>query len=146
MSELKELQSVEARKLRDNDLLFLANLVNRSEAGVDLTLLVSGTLITGTLISGKKYYTLMQDKFSSFSQNSYGSLVKEYFADVCEVYTPQPENAGDENNEIPLNFIHLEEVAMQTGNGGFSSINGALLRLKIEEVDGYIMGASENSK
>lgn len=105
-------------------------------------------MITGKLISGKKYYAAMQEKFESFGPDSYGALMKEHFSISYQVYDPEikDEDTGEDviKDELPLNFIHLENVSLQTGNGGFTAINGGLLRLKIEEVDGYIFGASTN--
>lgn len=150
MSEPNEEPSVVARKLSDFDLSVFANLVNHTEVGVGLTLLVGGTLISGTLISGKKYYAALQERFSSYSPDSYGSVLKEHFSNCYEVYAPENITEGSDTadanqTEIPLNFIHLEDVSLQGGNGGFTAINGALLRLKIEEIDGHIFGTTSST-
>ncbi|MEN4580216.1 hypothetical protein [Pantoea agglomerans] len=148
MSDSDEMQAVVSRKLHDMDLIFFANLVNRSEVGVALTLFISGTLITGSLISGKKYYAAMQDKFVSYDADSYGAFLKEHFSNSHQIYDPEIKDvdAGEEASQksLPLNFIHLENVSFQTGSGAFTALNGGLLRLKIEEVDGYILGSSSN--
>lgn len=148
MSESNEVEKVVARKLQDADLIYFTNLANKTDVGVDITLFVKGTLLSGTIISGKKYFEAMHQKFESYGDKSYGFLLKDYFSKLLNMYTPGYVDNGEgeevENKDIPLNFMHLENVSLQSGGGVFNNINGGLLRLKIEEIDGYIFGSTSN--
>ncbi|MGC0970151.1 hypothetical protein [Pantoea agglomerans] len=148
MSISKDLEAVVARNLQDADLVFLANLANKADVGFEVTLFVKGCIITGKLISGKKYYSALSEKFDSYSPDSYGALVKEYLLESHKIYSATEEEIAidddSEDKDIPLNFMHLENVSLHSGGGAFQQINGGLLRLKIEEVDGYIFGAAKN--
>ncbi|CAI1502617.1 Uncharacterised protein [Serratia grimesii] len=138
MSEENEEQVVISRKLQDADLLKFADLANKYDYSIGITILSKGVLITGRTISGKQYYNSIADASGS-------APIAEYFRKVsAPLYTLQDgENVATVN--FPLNFIHLENVSMKSGDGLFSQLNGALLRIKIEEIDGYILGESKAS-
>lgn len=142
MSKDNEIENVLARKMRDADLVFLAQIANNINFGMGITLFCKGTLITGTTISGKEYYESVAASFGP--QSSGEGSIADYFSKTAEnVYT---EKKDTPDYEIPLNFIHLKNVAFSSGNGQFIPYNGAFLRLKIEEIDGHIIGAATVSQ
>lgn len=44
----------------------------------------------------------------------------------------------------PTNFIHLNEVSLLKGDGNMFNFSNGLLRVKIEEIDGIIIGRLGN--
>ncbi|WP_010246545.1 hypothetical protein [Pantoea agglomerans] len=43
-------------------------------------------------------------------------------------------------NEIPLNYLHLKNIAYLKGDGGTLIVNGSPLRVAIEKVSGFAVG------
>lgn len=140
MSEPHELPAnVNATKLRDIDLCVFADLTNIHNIGLDLTLFVKGTVFSGQLISGGEFYKLSAEKYSSFKDDTFGSLVKHHFDARIHSYEKLYDTNEVENTDLDINYLHLNQVLMQVG-GVRVNIGGGLLRLKIEEIDGYILG------
>ncbi|EIV2907035.1 gas vesicle protein [Citrobacter braakii] len=142
MSKDNEIDNVIATKMRDADLVFLAQIANNINFGMGVTLFCKGALITGTTISGKEYYESVATLFGPKSSEEVS--IADYFSNTAvNVYT---EKKDTPDYEIPLNFIHLKNVAFISGNGQFIPYNGAFLRLKIEEIDGHIIGVATTSQ
>ncbi|HAC7850952.1 TPA_asm: hypothetical protein G0E33_08695 [Salmonella enterica] len=125
-----ELQNVVSHKIKDRDLVLLVRMAN---AGVEIgiTLLSKGVMISGLLVSGKSYYEDCVKKMSA--AGSTGQGISEYFSQAQELYEPS------EDKEIPLNFLHLKDAVILTGQNR-TSYNGAIFRIKIEEIDGFFIG------
>ncbi|URQ59501.1 gas vesicle protein [Pantoea alhagi] len=134
MSEDREVKNVVASKMRDMDLVYLANIVNAVGGSFGITLFLKGTVISGLMISGKEYYSTLAENLAQVGD--IGENLAEHFARVADdVYTPV-----SESESIPANFIHMKDLRIKSGNGEFDEMHNALLRLKIEEIDGHIVG------
>ena len=46
----------------------------------------------------------------------------------------------DPDFEYPNNFLHLENIKIRGGSGVIGSLSDAMLRVKIEEIDGHFIG------
>ena len=138
MSEdVNDVKSVFSMKLCDTDLLKFADNANKYNLGVGITLLCKGIVLSGITISGKEYYESVANSYGSAKDDTYSFA--NYFLNAAK----ERYNFEDEQ-DIPISFIHLRNVSMHSGNGVFKPLNGAYLRLKIEEIDGYIFGQSSN--
>lgn len=134
MSEDRAVKNVVASKMRDMDLVYLTNIVNAVGGSFGITLFLKGTIISGLMISGQEYYSTLAERLAQVGD--VGENLAQHFLQVADdVYT----NAA-ENESIPANFIHMKEVQVRAGSGEFSQMTDALLRLKIEEIDGHIVG------
>lgn len=134
MSEEVELQNVLAVKVKDEDLLFLNDIVNRTNCGIGITLFVGGNIISGTLIAGRKYYKFVSDNLKAIG--SEGEALSQYFEKKGDVgYTSE-----DPDFKYPNNFLHLENVQVRSDKGTMDTLANAMLRVKIEEVEGHIFG------
>lgn len=140
MSDEKEIQEVYSRTTRDSNLIFLVNTVNKFDFEMGITIFVKGSVITGQLISGLKYHRYIEASLAS--AGTAGEALSGYFKQTAEnLYTPT-KNENGEYNDIPCNYIHLNNVSIQTGNGGFNKMNNAYLRISLEEIDGHIIGSA----
>ncbi|EOX9201005.1 hypothetical protein ACPX3P_000725 [Yersinia enterocolitica] len=128
-------EQVMARKVKDADLIYLVRMANIGY-GLGVTLLTKGTMISGTLTSGKDYYETVASKISDAGE--FGVALAKYYTDKIGEYTP----SDDEDKEIPLTFLHLKDFSILKGDGGFFNLKGATLRLKIEEIDGHLVGVA----
>lgn len=134
MSEDSAVKNVVASKMRDMDLVYLTNIVNAVGGSFGITLFLKGSIVSGLMISGQEYYATLAERLAQVGD--VGENLAQHFLQVADdVYT----NVA-EIESIPANFIHMKDVQVRAGNGEFSAMNDALLRLKIEEIDGHIVG------
>lgn len=139
MSEDNMINEVLSRKVVDADLDFLVEIANKLGSFTGVTLFSKGLVITGVIISGKEYYESVANSFKPDREGNIG--LGAYFRKVgANAYTDDE----DEDKSFPSNFMHLKDVKILTGNGNFSPLNNAFLRLKIEEIDGHIIGIASN--
>ncbi|EPR9083344.1 hypothetical protein ACU9CW_003929 [Cronobacter dublinensis] len=130
-----EMNEVLANKMKDVDLLTIADLANEFNSEIGITLFVKGALVTGVTISGAKYYETNIKVLSEISSTT-SQLLSRHFREGLSFY-----QAGEnENFEYPQNFLHLKDVSFKLGEGKLIPIPDGLLRIKIEEVDGFILG------
>lgn len=134
MSEQDELQEVLALKTKDQDLTFLNSIVNKLNIGIGITLFVKGSVITGSLIAGRKYYQLVSDDLKSYGE--FGEALSAYF----ETKGKDGYTSEDPNFEYPDNFLHLENIKVRCDNGQMGPLGNAMLRVKIDEIDGHFIG------
>ncbi|MDM3548139.1 MULTISPECIES: hypothetical protein [Serratia] len=122
-------------KVRDETLTFLCKMANLN-IGVGITLLIKGTVLTGTLISGDKYFKAIAEKFNALGSGEVASLVSNFFEDFGrETYS-----IVEGVEPPPTNFLHLANVEIVNGNGQMIGMSDGLLRVKIEEIDGSMLG------
>ncbi|HGA3039271.1 TPA: gas vesicle protein [Serratia marcescens] len=140
MSDKKEIQEVYSHTQRDSNLTYLVTTVNRLDFEMGITLFVKGSVITGQLISGLKYHRYIENSLAS--AGVVGEALSGYFKQTAENLYAPTKNENDEYNDIPCNFIHLNNVSIQNGNGGFNKINNAYLRISLDEIDGHIIGSA----
>lgn len=124
------LQSVVSHKIRDNDLVLLVRMANIG-VEIGITLLSKGIMISGLLVSGKSYYEDCVKKLSAVGRT--GEDISVYFSETKELYEPS------DDKEVPLNFLHLKDAVILTGQNR-TSYNTAIFRIKIEEIDGFFIG------
>lgn len=131
-------QEVISRSIYDRDLEFLAGLVERVDIDIGVTLMVKGLLVSGMLVSGKKYYTQASEHLQSSGEAA--KAISHYFSAKADNFGLQ------QSEDAELNFLNLINIAFLKGDGQMGDINGGRLRLKIEEVDGYILGTPKNGQ
>ena len=131
-------QEVISRSIYDQDLEYLVNLVEKLNIDIGVTLIVKGLLVSGMLVSGKKYYTEVSEHLQSS-----GVAAKA----ISQYFTEKADNFGVEKQEdAEINFLNLINISFLKGDGLMRDMKGARLRLKIEEVDGYILGNPKNDR
>ena len=142
MESDKNLEAVVSVKPRDADLLFFVDIANKYEVEMGVTLLIKGVWISGEIISGKTYYESLVKSFGPYQEGSLVESIADYFKGTAKVFYTKPEDQDD--CSIPNNFMHLKNITQNNGSGSMAKMNNAFLRVKIEEIDGYILGKSTN--
>lgn len=119
----------------------LQDIVELANIGVDIgvTLCCGGTLVSGVVISGKKYFeSLINDVFEGATVEA---ALKEALKQRFSAYLPIYEEAHDLNVErLPPTFIHLRTTTYHGPGGGSISEQGVLWRGRISQVDGFAIG------
>lgn len=134
--EQKSIEEVISRSIYDRDLEYLADLVDKLDIDIAVTLMVKGLLVSGMLVSGKKYYSQVSEHLQSSGDAA--KAISQYFSERATSFDAEKSEGAE------LNFLNLINISFLKGDGQMGDINGARLRLKIEEIDGYILGKPRN--
>lgn len=124
---------------------YLGWIVGLGEKGLEtgITLTVGGNLVTGTLISGRKYFEEMGaliQKANGLSPDLSKALANT-FSQWKDLY---PESGDDDDTKEHYNFIHLRRARfMADGQNFLPQKQGLLWRAKLSRVDGFSMGVLE---
>jgi hypothetical protein len=102
-----------------------------------ITLLVSGAVITGQLVSGKTFYAGLREQLDSFFKGNAAESTLDVFTKTpAEIYE-QPLGEGD-----PLpGFIHLRNAQVFAPGQKPMPENGTWWRGRISQVDGFHFGS-----
>lgn len=107
-----------------------------------VTLTVGGACITGTLISGKRYFTELSAMLRAVSKSD--GDIAEVISDTVKTYTglyDKPEDAPDDWDERPVGYIHLMGARYVSPSGEqMPSAPGMLWRGKLSAVDAFSVG------
>ena len=127
---------------RDTLLAILATL---AEVGVEvgITLFVSGSLVTGQLVSKKRYFERVKSSLNRAAQLNTASVeIVTMFNKIFESAGSDKQKNIQEALEDPIHYLHLVKVHIKQ-NDAWMNIGEEGLRLKISAVDGFIWGSAE---
>lgn len=147
---------------------FVTILVNSMGMELDITLMVQGTVVTGTIISEEKYLDAVTSDLQRRLQVADPNATQDVRDALKQVLDLRPMRefdpndlfsyaearmAAESNAEAPLNeedeppipppleYIHLKNVSITQGDTPMNfSAWGALMRLKFLSVDGWMLG------
>ncbi|RWF81007.1 MAG: hypothetical protein EOQ36_31700 [Mesorhizobium sp.] len=118
----------------------LVDLVNNTGISMGITLTVGGSLITGELVSGKKYFDDFGKTFAGDFQESSPEFIKEIqglYAQYGEIYAPNPNGV-----KVPPSYIHLKDVHVYSGSSNpIPDRDGNWWRGRLSEVQGFMLGS-----
>ena len=128
----------------------LGAMIALAEGGLEigLTLTVSGTLVSGIVISGKKYHELLaglfQEGFAATAYPAGGDLLKEGLLERAEsIYGQGRIHADDDPNRVRA-YIHLRNVRMFVPGGEHyfdpQRPAGIAWRGRLASVNGWSLG------
>lgn len=122
----------------DEILAMLCNATNSTEeGGFPIVLHVSGLLVSGTMISGNKYFNLLADVISQDEPKSGNpENVSDVFREMASTYYPKNEDPA--TKIIPV-YIHLQDAAIWTP-GVKDPIKAALWRGRLSQVSAWSLG------
>lgn len=133
-------QDVIVHGMQDSALLHLVLCANL-DVGIDVTILSEGQLVAGNLISGKRYAEETAAKLrAANADEGVKNVLAGFFDKLSDEYK------HGENNTIPLNFLHIKDPSYMNGNGSWTTIHGAIVRIAIDKVTGFSLGSPSNSK
>ncbi len=117
----------------------LVNMANEGNIGIGITLQVSGLLVSGTLVGGRKYFDGFAEDFASAFLNDPDTAesVRTSFSKYGGIYDKK------EGEEIPPpQYIHLENARFFSTTGSPTPGNrGVWWRGRISEVGGFMLGS-----
>jgi hypothetical protein len=140
-------------------------LVNLAGAPLGITLLVKGTILTGTLVSEREYLTILSDMLQSQIRRTLSGLSEEErtiaesafdLTDLMEDFYPDlgadkddedDEDDDDFDNMVginPIYHLHLKDPIILSPQPAITFSDGVfpVMRIRIANIDGWMMGAS----
>jgi hypothetical protein len=115
----------------------LVSLANEAGLEMGLTLLVGGNIVSGTLISGKKYFETFAAEFSAAWPGEDKETIRTSFASYTSIY----DHAERQEEAPPPQYIHLQNTKFHSASGNIPSSGGVLWRGRINAVSGFNLGS-----
>jgi hypothetical protein len=117
----------------------LVSTVNTLETlEIGITLVVGGSVVSGRLVSGKKYFETFAKEFSDPWPGETKEQIRAAFARHADIY--KIDEKGQENPPPPQ-FIHLIDARCFYPGSELPNNGGVLWRGKINAVSGFSLGA-----
>lgn len=117
---------------------FLSDLVYWCMSGLEvgITLSVKGTIISGTLTSGKAYFEHMAEAMSgALADSELSAILRESVLSNKALY----DNVNRQQGAFP-GFIHLRAARIHAPGGGAMPTAGQWWRAKLASVDAFALG------
>lgn len=109
------------------------------EQGVTLT--IGGNFVTGTLISGRKYF----EEIGNLMRSASGDLSEEVREGLGDIYGRfkefYPEATGEDLPDYRFSYIHLRNARIFENGRPLPTDRGFLWRGKLSAVDGFAIGS-----
>lgn len=121
----------------DDALELMAIGAEAAGTGVNITIYLKGLLIEGRLISTRRYieymrrHTKITYKNDKRDEEMLNKTMGHYYDQILE-----------RTKDSRIDFLHIEHATVQVGSGSYEP-KGALLRLKIDEIDGFQLGTTK---
>jgi hypothetical protein len=124
-------------------LAIFVSMANDVEMELSICLHVSGQLVSGTLISGRRYFREFADQWEeSFRQLGTAEdarMIAEPFAELAKIYDRPPKE--DATRRPPPAFIHLRDARVfAPGSAPIPGNRGVLWRGRLESISGFFLG------
>lgn len=114
----------------------LVNMANDHGTEIGITLVLGGTVLTGTLISGPTYFKAFSEAFAAAWPGD--AQAKE---DIREsLALPSTMYGQGKTEAVGASFIHLKGATVRTPNG-YLPESGMLWRGRLTEVSGFMLGS-----
>ncbi len=118
----------------------LVDIVNRSNVELNVTLLVSGFLVSGTVVGGAKYFDGFASEFvSGLGDDAATPKIREWLSSHGEIYKPAQ---GADADRLPeISYIHMKNARFFHSAGNpIPGNRGVWWRGRLAEVSGFMMG------
>ncbi|MRG90324.1 hypothetical protein GF068_00060 [Polyangium spumosum] len=118
----------------------LVKMINGTDASLGVTLQVGGLLVSGTLVSGHKYFSGVGAELAAATPGS--DETKERLRSTISRLGENFTKPADGNEPKPLpQYIHLKEARFfHVGGKPIPSNNGVWWRGRLSEVGGFCLG------
>jgi len=135
-SELEIKQAIEGQSV-DWYLQSLVSICNASDLEIGITLTVGGSIVSGLLIGGRKYFERFAKQFSEAWPGEGKEAIRLALAKSASLY----DKSADDKQEpaAGVQYIHLADARVFHGQQSVAS-TGVLWRGKINAVSGFSLG------
>lgn len=141
MSDIEQ-QTPDRQTYADPDwfLQILVKMANQNGVEMGITLQVGGVLVSGQLVSGKKYFEGFADDFSgAMSDPEEAQGVRNAFAKFGSGYGKEEDESAP---QFEPTFIHLKDARVfHPGGTAVPGNRGVWWRGRLSEVAGFVLGS-----
>jgi hypothetical protein len=110
----------------------LVNMINGNDNCIGITLSVGGSIISGQLISGHKYF----EEFAAVFCKNY----TDYNAEMVSKFSSFGDVYKSDDKSMPVNYIHLKDAKVFQSGGTTIPSSSVLWRGKLDSIDGFFLG------
>lgn len=114
----------------------LVSIANTSDIELDITLVIGGSVVSGRLVGGKKYFEEFAKDFSQAWPEDGKDDIRRAFASNADLYNSREA----EEKPFPPQFIHLVDARCFYPGSQLPNNRGVLWRGKINAVSGFSLG------
>lgn len=116
---------------KDDILESFVKAANEDDFSLDISLLVDGAIVTGTLISAKEYFKTLSKSFKG------GNATSKQFSENLD----EAGDAAGESDNDEINYIHLKDTSIFISENKPTPSSGKLIwRGKLSEVNSFFLG------
>ncbi len=131
-------------------------MANRADSQMGVTLLLKGTIMTGTLVGEREYLRRVNEIFKRMARESLPKPSKEDLASIDEAfgfdelieddYSVEDGDEGDEPADVPdaspIRHLHLKDPVIIYPGSTLSFMESELpiLRIRLAVIDGWMLG------
>lgn len=130
---------------------FMANKMN---SNLGITLMVRGSVLTGTLVGEREYLTGVNGLFKQMARDTLSKPTKEDLESIDEAFNydsmtedlyPEDEDLDDEDDAFeaqPVRYLHLRDPSIIYPGATISFQESPLpiMRIRLTEVEGWMLG------
>jgi hypothetical protein len=132
---------------KDSLLEHLIKFANTDALNIGITIFVNGIIVSGTLISSKRYFDGIIHQIYQSNNNTTTSderdpkeAIKETFSFMEDIRSKLDRKSIDQISAEEVNYIHLEDAKFYQSGLPITSEDGLFWRGKISSIDGFIFG------
>ncbi|MFA1818885.1 gas vesicle accessory protein GvpU [Virgibacillus oceani] len=126
-----------SEEAKDNILEYFVAAANKHDFELDISLLVKGAIVTGTLTSASHYFEKLSNSFMD------GSDVSKQLGEMLS----ETGEAADSGENKEVHYIHLKDTKIYNGDNKPTPSKGEILwRGKLQEVDSFFLGKISDPK
>ncbi|WP_164214954.1 gas vesicle accessory protein GvpU [Virgibacillus sp. YIM 98842] len=126
-----------SEETKDNILAYFAAAANKHDFELDISLLMKGAVVTGTLTSASYYFEELSKSFKD------GSDVSRQLAEMLS----ETGKAAESGENTEVQYIHLKNTKIYNGDNKPTPSKGKILwRGKLQEVDSFFLGKISEPK
>lgn len=124
---------------KNDDFLNLLVKTAENDVSIDVTLNVNGLVVSGKLISQKRYY----EEVARSIRNPFSNNVKEDFSGILDSLSMLGDlpngSSTEEDGSTDYEFVHLSDAHCYVGDTSIPT-GSAPWRGKMTEIDGFMLG------
>lgn len=115
----------------------LVSIANSSGIQFGITLVVGGSVVSGQLVGGQKYFEEFAREFAEAWPGERREDIRRAFASNAEIYQRSPQ---EDEKGFPPQFIHLIDARCFYPGSQLPNNRGVLWRGRINAVSGFSLG------
>lgn len=120
----------------DELLAFLAYYAEEG-AVIGISVLVGGAWVTGTLVSSRKWFEMLDDILRQYGRGEQIGSFAITMREFIKITQPSEPQNGDDSR--PIKYVHLADARLVTPVGAWPS-EPCPIRLRLSEIAGWAIG------